>query len=107
MPKKTKKHKLQAKGRRKPLVLHVPQTQEKMAISTAEIRYNTPPETEILPSEPIKHAALFGDIRQSSAVFKQEFTKSLLITTVLIIIQFGLFISAQNNYFDITSVIRF
>jgi len=92
MPKKTKKHKLQAKGRRKPLVLHVPQTLEKMAISTADTR---------------QHAALFGDIRQSSAVFKQEFTKSLLITTVLVIIQFGLFISAQNNYFDISSVIRF
>lgn len=107
MPKKTKKHKLQAKGRRKPLVLHVPQTQEKMTISTAEISRNTSPEKVISPSEPIKNAVLFGDIRQSSAVFKHELTKSLLITTVLIIIQFGLFISAQNNYFDISSVIRF
>jgi len=107
MPKKTKKHKLQAKGRRKPLVLRVPTIQENTAISTSHTKQITDSERVTMPTELKKNTRLFGDVRQSSTIFRQELTKSLMITTVLIIIQFGLFISAQNNYFDISSVIRF
>jgi len=107
MPKKTKKHKLQAKGRRKPLVLHVPSVQQKMAIKDLGVQHFIPSQNEAIPSEPKKHATLFGNTQQSSTIFKQDLTKSLMITSVLIIIQFGLFISARNNFFDITSVIRF
>lgn len=107
MPKKTKKHKLRAKGRRKPLVLRVPVASQKKAASDAKTPHTSLTSTGIEMVKSKKQTSLFGDTRKSSAIFKQELIKSLMITTVLIIIQFGLFISAQTNFFDISSVIRF
>lgn len=104
MPKKTKKHKLQARGRRKPLVLRVP-TQQKTAIQ----RNNT--QKAIAVDEPIlstkKHTSVFSNSSESTIIFKQDLSKSMIITAVLIIIQIGLFVSSQANFFDISSVIRF
>lgn len=92
MPKKTKKQKLHTVGRRKSL----------------DFSSATPVSTE---SHTIKRdttrSVLFGDVKESSVVFNRDLSKSLIISTVLVAIQFGLFLSAKNNYFDISSVIRF
>lgn len=104
MPKKTKKHKLQARGRRKPLVLHVPPQQK----TTAQRNDTQKP---IAVDEPIistkKYTSVFTNSSESTIIFKKDLSKSMIITAVLIIIQIGLFVSAQTNFFDISSVIRF
>ncbi|MDP4011724.1 MAG: hypothetical protein Q8P72_05885 [Candidatus Roizmanbacteria bacterium] len=98
MPKKTKKQKLHAAQRRKPLVLRVPSIkQEVVGISTESHTMN----------QDATRSVLFGDIKESSVVFNRDLSKSLIISTILVAIQLGLFLSAKNNYFDISSVIRF
>jgi len=106
MPKKTKKHKIHAKDRRKPLVLHIPISKETMIVSNTSRHLSTSKTGEI-SSILDKNTSIFNNDEQSTEIFKHDLTKSLIITSILILIQLGLFISAKNNYFDISSVIHF
>jgi len=106
MPKKTRKQKLQAKERRRHLVLRTPSARE---IKVGKpIHQSTNNVTEIrTPSIHTKQPSVFGNSEQLNKTFHHDLSKSIIITTILIAIQFGLYLSTKNNVFDISSVIRF
>ncbi|PIZ64217.1 hypothetical protein CO051_04705 [Candidatus Roizmanbacteria bacterium CG_4_9_14_0_2_um_filter_39_13] len=108
MPKKTKKQKLHAAQRRKSLVLRVPSIKKEVVTKSKDFSSTTPISTEGHKiNQDATRSVLFGDIKESSVVFNRDLSKSLIISTILVAIQLGLFLSAKNNYFDISSVIRF
>jgi len=105
MPKKTRKQKRTAQMRRKPLVLTFPSPSSQPAATRilAEQTKIKAPSQQASEEETF----VFDEVNQTIPVFKHDLAKSLIITTILIIIQVGMYITAAYGIFDVSTIIRF
>ena len=105
MPKKTKKQKIEAqKHRSQPKNTPTPKKVSLTTIPEAPIIAQTITEQQ---SGSSRTPAVFTDASPYTAYFKNDLTKSLMITLIIVCIQVGVYVAALSQVFDINRFIRF
>lgn len=105
MPKKTKKHKLQAQVNRKQKKIEI----EKPKQTVSTVTTTTSPLSVTTNQNHQKEAkiAVFSDSTQEKSFFKHDLTKTLMITILIVCAQVGLYILQISGTIDISNLITF